>query len=224
MQAEPGRSRSDREPAFPIPDRIPVVALPNVVLLPNTYLPLHIFEPRYREMITDTVAHGQCIGMSLLKEGWEDEYYNNPPIFEIGCVGRLASVQNLPDGRFNILLQGLRRYEVREQCYEKSYRQATIVLKPVESDTLLDPPVRAELLRLFRDYLRTCEDGHQWQELFRLEIPDAILVNNFCASLDCTPLEKQFLLEADSLRQRARRLIDIIQFMLQANSGVEGWG
>jgi Lon protease-like protein len=225
MQTEPDRSRPDQEPAFPIPDRIPIFPLPNVVFFPKTYLPLHIFEPRYRAMVADAAARGQCIGMVLLKDGWEQDYDGNPPVFDVGCVGRIVSLQHLPDGRYNVLLQGLRRYEIREQHYDKPYREARISLKEEESDVGLDAPVRAELLRAVGDYLRSCEDGPHWRDLFRLDIPDEILVNHLSAGLECTPLEKQFLLEAESLRQRARRLNDLIQFMLHEHGGAnKGWG
>ena len=225
MQTEPDRSRPEQEPAFPIPDRIPIFPLPNVVFFPKTYLPLHIFEPRYRAMVADAAARGQCIGMVLLKDGWEQDYDGNPPVFGVGCVGRIVSLQHLPDGRYNILLQGLRRYEIREQHYDKPYRQARIALKAEEDDVALDAPVRAELLRAVGDYFRACEDGPQWRDLFRLDIPDEIMVNHLSAGLECTPLEKQFLLEAESLRQRARRLNDLIQFMLHEHGGAnKGWG
>jgi hypothetical protein len=225
MQTEPDRSRPDQEPAFPIPDRIPIFPLPNVVFFPKTYLPLHIFEPRYRAMVADAAARGQCIGMALLKDGWEQDYDGNPPVFDVGCVGRIVSLQHLPDGRYNMLLQGLRRYEIQEQHYDKPYRQARVALKAEESDVALDTPVRVELLRAVSDYLRSCEDGPQWRDLFRLDIPDEILVNHLSAALECTPLEKQFLLEAESLRQRARRLNDLIQFMLHEHGGAnKGWG
>ena len=224
MQTEPERSRPDQEPAFLIPDRIPIFPIPNVVFFPKTYLPLHVFEPRYREMVADATVRGQCIGMALLKDGWEQDYDGNPPVFEVGCVGRIVSMQHLPDGRYNILLQGLRRYEIQEQNYDKPYRQARIALKAEESDVALDTPVRTDLLRAVGDYLRSCEDGPQWRDLFRLDIPDEILVNHLSAGLECTPLEKQFLLEAESLRQRARRLNDLIQFMLHEHGEIKGWG
>lgn len=119
---------SDKSAPFPIPSQIPVFALPNVVLFPKTYLPLHIFEPRYRAMVSDAAMSGQCIGMALLKEGWETDYYGHPPVFSTGCVGRLASVQPLADGRSNILLQGLERFVIEREWYDKAYREATISL------------------------------------------------------------------------------------------------
>ncbi len=224
MQLQRDHPRRDSDEAFRVPDRIPVFPLPNVVFFPKTYLPLHIFEPRYREMVSDTAAEGQCIGMALLKEGWEQDYHGNPPIFEVGCVGRLVNVQRLPDGRFNILLQGLHRYEIREQFYDKSYRQANVVLKPSGSEEALESSVRSNLFRIMGEYLDTREDGHLWQRFFRQDVNDEILVNSLSTYLELIPLERQFLLESDSLLQQARRLSDLIQFKICERDGAKGWG
>jgi Lon protease-like protein len=229
MQTDRERDHQGRDPheqaaSFRIPDRIPVFALPNVVFFPKTYLQLHIFEPRYREMVADAAAGGQCIGMALLKDGWEANYYGNPPIFKMGCVGRLVSVQPLPDGRSNILLQGLERYELRQEFHDKNYREAAIVLKPRASESALDPAVRAYLIKVLGDYLHTHEEHAHWQNFFREDVNDDLLVNTLSTHFDCTPLEKQFLLEADSLQQQARRLIDLIQFKVHERDGAKGWG
>lgn len=219
-----GPDGHDKSSSFPIPARIPVFALPNVVLFPKTYLPLHIFEPRYRQMVDDAVLGGQCIGMALLKEGWETDYYGNPPVFTMGCVGRLVSVQPLPDGRSNILLQGLERFEIGEESYDKPYRQATVTVKARETEPSLDPAVRQRLVTALEEYLRSRQDQPTWQGWFREEVSDDILVNTLSTYLDCTPLEKQFLLEAESLHQQARRLCDLIQFLLHDHHGAKGWG
>jgi Lon protease-like protein len=224
MLTEHDRNPPGKGPSFQVPDRIPLFPLPNVVFFPRMYLPLHVFEPRYREMVSDAVASGQCIGMVLLKEGWEQDYYGNPPIYQVGCVGRLVSMQKLSDGRSNILLQGLHRFEIREQFYEKSYREARVALKPAAGKVTLDPSVRSDLVRALEAYLKAREDGHQWQGLFCLEADDEILVNSLSASLEFTPLEKQFLMEADNLLQRARRLINLIQFGVYERDGAKGWG
>ncbi len=223
MQTEQDRTPSGKD-LFPVPERFPVFPLPNVVFFPRMYLPLHIFEPRYRAMVADAVAGGQCIGMVLLKEGWEQDYYGNPPVFEMGCVGRLVSVQPLPDGRYDILLQGLHRFEIREQFFEKSYREARAVLKPGEAAAFLEPPVRAGLIQVLERYQNTSEEGRQWRELVRQGVDDEVLVNSLATYLDLTPLEKQFLVEADGLLQRARRLHDLIQFKLDERGGAKGWG
>lgn len=219
-----GRIQPRSVTPFPIPSRIPVFPLPNVVLFPKTYLPLHIFEPRYRAMVSDAVTSGQCIGMALLKDGWETDYYGHPPVFPIGCVGRLANVQTLADGRSNILLQGLERFAIEREWYDKAYREATIAVTIRGTETSLDPMVRRRLFAMLESYLQSRNDVPTWQELFREEVSDEIIVNTLSTYLECTPLEKQFLLEADSLHQQARRLSDLIEFMIHDRSGAKGWG
>ena len=218
-----GRVRAEQVEPFPIPDRLPVFPLPNVVLFPKTYLPLHIFEPRYRQMVADATIGGQCIAMALLKEGWETDYYGNPPIYPIMCVGRLVSVQSLADGRSNILLQGLERCNIDAEHFEKPYREATVRVTPPLSEECLAGDVRRALIEVLGRYLQTKEDSTAWQGFFREEVSDEVLVNTLSTHLECTPLEKQFLLEADGLHQRARRLNDLIQFMLHDHHGAKGW-
>ncbi len=218
-----GRVPSEQVEPFSIPNRLPVFPLPNVVFFPKTYLPLHIFEPRYRQMVADATIGGQCIAMALLKEGWEFDYYGNPSIYPVLCVGRIVSVQSLSDGRSNILLQGLERCEIHEEHFEKSYREATIRIKPKLSEVGLAPDVRCALIEVLGRYLQTREDSTAWQGFFREEVSDEVLVNTLSTYLECTSLEKQFLLEADGLHQRARRLNDLIQFMLHDQHGTKGW-
>src|SRR5262245_52740264 len=83
--------------------------LPNLVLFPNVAQPLHIFEPRYRQLMADALADDRLITMALLRPGWEQDYHKSPPLYPVACVGRIAQEQRLPDGRFNLLLQGLCR-------------------------------------------------------------------------------------------------------------------
>jgi len=219
-----GRDQRDSVTPFPIPSKIPVFPLPNVVLFPKTYLPLYIFEPRYRTMVSDAAMSGQCIGMALLKDGWETDYYGHPPVFSTGCVGRLVSVQPMADGRSNIMLQGLERFEIEREWYDKPYREATIAVTVRGAETSLDPTVRQRLFAILESYLRSRDEAPTWQEFFRKEVSDEIFVNTLSTYLECTPLEKQFLLEAESLHQQARRLSDLIEFMLHDQSGAKGWG
>jgi Lon protease-like protein len=221
---QPGHGGPEQPQAFRVPERIPLFPLPNVVFFPKTYLPLHVFEPRYRQMVADAAANGHCIGMALLKEGWEADYHRNPPIFSIGCVGRLATVQQLPDGRSNILLQGIERYEVCEEFYDKPYREATVELKARAEIGALDAALRSHLLELLVEYTNISQEASALQVLTRQSIADEILVNSLSGSLDFTPLEKQFLLEAETLYQHARRLCDLIQFKLLERRGAKGWG
>lgn len=220
----PGRSRSDEESAFRIPERIPIFPLPNVVLFPKTYLPLHIFEPRYRDMVREAVAGHQCIGMALLKEGWEANYYGNPPLYPIGCVGRLMNVQPLPDGRFDILLLGLERCLIEESFCGRSYREARIALKPDVPGEALPASLRADVERLLRESPQPQQQRRGWLEALRAEPADDVLVNSLATLLDLTPIEKQFLLEAETLHQRSRRLCDLIHFKRHERADAKGWG
>jgi Lon protease-like protein len=198
-----------------------------MVFFPRTYLPLHIFEPRYRRMVRDAAAGHRMIGMVLLKEGWETNYEGTPPIFPIGAVGRIVTVQALSDGRFNILLQGLSRFEIQEELGCESFRQGQIRLADFSApEKKLPSDVRAELVKLVGNFLLTREDGAALANFLKQPVDDEALVHNLSFALDFTPLEKQFLLEADSLVQQARRLLDLLQFKryeLNESPG-GGWG
>ena len=206
---------SSAEPeAFPLPDIVPIFPLPAVVFFPQTYLPLHIFEPRYREMIHEASTHEQCIGMALLKDGWEDQYELTPPIYTIGCVGRIISSHKLSDGRYNIVLQGLQRCTYQEQTVVTNYRQARIIPHIPDSSLSLTSEVRRHLEQTAQEYLTSKKANELCEIIGSATLTDPILVHNLSAGLDLTPLEKQFLLESDNLPQQARRLIDFIRFKL----------
>ena len=210
-----------------IPSVIPLFPLPNVVFFPRTYLPLHIFESRYRRMVRDAAASHRMIGMVLLKEGWETDYAGAPPIFPIGAVGRMVTVQALSDGRFNILLQGLGRFEIQEELWCESYRQGRIRLAGFSApERKLPSDVRAELVKLVGNFLLSREDGVALANFLKQPVDDEALVHNLSFALDFTPLEKQFLLEADSLVQQARRLVDLLHFKRyeRNESTGGGWG
>ena len=91
-----------------LPATIPLFPLPNVVLFPNVYLPLHIFEPRYRQMMDRALSGERVIGMVLLKPGYEHDYERTPPVYQVGCAGSITQFERLPDGRFNLVLKGIK--------------------------------------------------------------------------------------------------------------------
>src|SRR3979411_585537 len=107
-------------------DLLPLFPLPNVVLFPNVFLPLHIFEPRYREMVADAVASDRMIGMVLLRPGWERDYEGRPPAYPGGCSGVRPPGQRLFGGRYNLVLRGLERFRIVDEDNDRSYRRATI--------------------------------------------------------------------------------------------------
>ena len=109
-----------------LPPTIPIFPLPNVVLFPGVFLPLHIFEPRYREMVADALDGDRLIGMVLLRPGWEGDYEDRPAVYPIGCAGVITHHEQMPDGRYNIVLRGLEKFKVLDEEDSKTYRLAHI--------------------------------------------------------------------------------------------------
>lgn len=195
-----------------LPSLIPIFPLPNVVLFPQVMLPLHIFEPRYRKMVRDTEAKSPpLIGMALLRGNWQEQYEGNPEVFSVGCAGEMVRVAPLPDGRFNILLQGMRRYHIQEEIFTEGYRQARVEWDPPLKEDL-DAGRRQALRQLLDRYLKKNE--HVQKFLSDSSIDDDFFVNFFAFHLDFLPIEKQSLLEVQPLVERADRLRDILDFKL----------
>jgi len=202
-----------------IPKVIPVFPLPATVLFPKTYLPLHIFEPRYREMVedalNDTDGGNRMIGMALLKENWEKDYYGNPPIHPIGCVGRIKQIQRLNDGRYNLVLFGLDPFRVKEELSGRNYRRAWVesVRSIGDPASVLPDSLRADLTAGLRIYAQARGWENQIRTVLAMGLDDEGLVHLLSSELDLTPVEKQFLLESDGLVRQCRRLIDLLGFM-----------
>jgi len=205
-----------------LPSIIPIFPLPNVILFPQVMLPLHIFEPRYRRMVRDAEMQSpSLIGMALLRGNWQEKYEGTPDIFPVGCVGEMVRVNPLPDGRFNILLQGLREFRIVEESPAKSYREAKVEWRPSLRTALADG-VRSQLRRLLERYLQNNEKVQQF--LTDRSIEDEFLVNFFAFHLDFVPIEKQGLLEAATLSERAERLCDMLDFKLSETQWPDGGG
>jgi Lon protease-like protein len=109
--------------------------LPNMVLFPSVIQPLHIFEPRYRALLSDALGDDRLMALALLKPGWEEDYDKQPPIFPVVCLGRIFKEERLTDGRFNLLLHGLSRARILEEMHtERPYRTARVELLPESND------------------------------------------------------------------------------------------
>ena len=224
MHVSPSTGPGDILDPVSIPKVIPLFPLPNLVFFPRTYVPLHIFEPRYREMVQAAAASHRMVGIVLLKEGWEADYEGAPAIFAMGCVGRMMNVQRLSDGRLNILLQGVRRFEIQHEVGDESYRQGRIVLKDLfQPDAALPTEIRREIVKVVAGFIRNREDGVTLSAMLKQPIHDDVLVQNLSFALDFTPLEKQFLLESDSLIQQGRRLLDLLHFKLHERHEQTRW-
>ena len=196
------------------PTRLSVFPLGGALLFPRMQLPLHIFEPRYRAMITDSLARDRRIGMIQPRDAGEP-----PALFDIGCVGRIADVEALPDGRFDIVLEGLARFTIlRELDVTTPFRQVEARLEEGREDEFLSLGERASLemeSRKFADGLGYAVD---WEAVTRLD--DESLVNGIAQIAPFDVASKQALLEADGLSNRAELIVQLMQFF--GRHGEEG--
>ena len=113
-----------------IPPVIPIFPLEVTMLFPGVSRPLHIFEPRYRAMVADALKGDRIIGMATLRPGYEADYQGRPPVYDIGCAGVITEVEELPDGRFNIVLRGVVKFRVTGEDDSRTYRLARIDAMP----------------------------------------------------------------------------------------------
>jgi uncharacterized protein len=194
-----------------LPEIIPLFPLPNFVLFPGLSVPLHIFEPRYREMVADVAQSHGIIGMMMLKGDWERDYYAYPDIYAIGCAGKIAALSKLPDGRYNVILQGMSEFRVAREIRQRSYRLAQVEWCTVPSPSLnLDDQAMMTLHNLLVSYLGNAAD-EVWKSLVEERgLHGAALINAICFHLDITPIEKQTLLEAGESRSSC--LLDVLTF------------
>jgi Lon protease-like protein len=187
--------------------------LPNVVLFPHVTLPLHIFEPRYRQMAADALLADRLITMVLLKPGFEAEYEKSPPLYTMACVGKIIADHQLEDGRYNILLRGLRRARlVKELTSPKPYRLAQVELLPDDPSPAQAAADDAEKLAgLVTDWLTTL--GLPTEHIVKLlnsELPQSTLCDILGFALPMAIEFKQGLLEEPDVAIRLRRLVEYL--------------
>jgi Lon protease-like protein len=197
-----------------LPDVIPLFPLPNVVLFPGIPLPLHIFEPRYRAMVRDAVRGSRLIGMVLLRGDWQEQYLGNPEIFGVGTVGEIGHVEELRDGRFNLVLRGLREFVIHRELSRHEYREAVVSWRP-QAEGRLPVGTRQRIASLVLRYLERIGRAPADGELVESGVEDEVFVNFLAQHLDIDCLEKQALLEAATLAERGRRLLDVLEFRLE---------
>lgn len=197
---------------MPLPDILPLFPLPNVVLFPQALLPLHVFEPRYRQMVKDVSASHELVGMVLLRPGFERDLPGVDDSYRVGCAGRLISVNTLPDGRSNILLQGVREFVVREARFDRPYRTGAVEwMSPCPSGLRLDEELRRRLVGAIRLFTGR-ENENDLRILDDPTMSDEMIVNLFAFALDLPCAEKQSLLETGDVVLRADRLVETLEF------------
>jgi uncharacterized protein len=194
-----------------LPPTIPLFPLPNVVLFPNVFLPLHVFEDRYRDMVADALAEDRIIGMVLLRPGWEQDYEGRPAIYPVGCAGLITHAERLGDGRYNIVLQGLEKFRILDEDDSRPYRLARV-------DGIEDVPANGDdrdEMRLARRRLEALlvpqPKGRGTDTRVPASMGDEDLVNALAQYLELEPVEKQALLERDGLLARCRSLIELLE-------------
>ena len=198
--------------------QVPIFPLPNVVFFPKILLPLHIFEPRYRKMVADALAGEQKIGMVLLQEGWEKDYHGTPTVFSVGCLGKMEAHERVEQGRYNILLRGLSRFEIVDFVQQQPYRMARVRL-------LSDDPLRLEPDQQIRERDRFLDRFEKYlSEVMGVEVEREMLeragtfeavINQVAATLDIPAADKQALLQIAGVEDRYARLRNIIDERLR---------
>ena len=206
-----------------MPETIPLFPLPGALLLPRGHLPLNIFEPRYLAMLEDAMKGARVIGMIQPNEA-NAAATAHPPLYQVGCAGRITQYEETGDGRYLITLFGIARFRVREELTVTTlYRQCRVDytdfaadFTPNAGDDTVD---RDELLRTLKAYLEANRIEADWTGI--REAPIEALVNGLSMMSPYGSREKQALLEAPDLKARADLLVAVTEISL-AEKGEDG--
>ncbi|MCX6551072.1 MAG: LON peptidase substrate-binding domain-containing protein [Acidobacteria bacterium] len=193
---------------------IPIFPLPNVVLFPGVFLPLHIFEQRYREMVKDTLAGDRLVGMTLLRPGWDNNADGQPPVYQVGCVGLISHIEELEDGRYNLVLRGVEKFRiVKEEDLTRAYRRATVDYFEEQMSVADHEAVRRQRHHIER-LLTTVSDAPDHP--FPSNLSDEEVINALSQYLDLEPIERQALLEQTGVATRCSALIELLEMKAMA--------
>jgi Lon protease-like protein len=204
-----------------------IFPLSNVVLFPRVQTPLHLFEPRYRQMAEHVLAGTRRIGMVAVPPEHVAGMPGDPPVYPIGCEGVIAQAQRLADGRYDIVLVGSRRFRIRSEPPRTGGR----LYRVAEVEALADPypsserPRVEELRRRITAAIRALAQRADPRRAELLldgpfgDLDDATFVDSLSNALAFDPPEKQGLLEAASIPERFERLEGLLAFRLAATRG-----
>src|SRR5713226_1395959 len=205
-------------PIMKLPERLPVFPLTGALLLPGTILPLHIFEPRYRNLVEDALGADKIFGMiqpftpqqdNRPQPGAEKEA---PDLYKVGCAGYMDTCERLPDGRFFIQLKGVNRFRFEEELpLARGYRCVKAIYRDFPDATLGEGwhCERQDMLEALADYGRV--HGMEVKPEQADRFSDLELVNLLGVSLPFHPAEKQALLEAPTLKDREKMLVNLLR-------------
>lgn len=184
---------------------LPLFPLPNIVFFPHTRLPLHVFEPRYRQMVRDVLETDQRFGIVLLRPGWEPDYFGTPAVYGCGTLGTIEQAVPLDDGRYNIVVRGDIRFRIVDEVSRVPYRTARVIAEPERSRGVDEAYAQREWLAdLSRQYLKYLPDQSSVPEIETVSL-DA-LTNALIMSLNLDLEEKQKLLELGDVLERAEEI------------------
>jgi Lon protease-like protein len=207
-----------------LPQTIPVFPLPGALLLPRGQMPLNIFEPRYLAMVDDALRDGhRLIGM-IQPDVRKKTAPDKPPLYKVGCVGRITQIAESGDGRYLLELTGVSRFEVLEELnVQTDYRQCRVSYAPFADDFIArkgeNAVDRKTLLKTLREFLKANDLSTDWDGIEKA--PNEALVNALSMMSPYGAPEKQALLEARDLKHRAEILIAVTEIEL-AKKNSEG--
>lgn len=194
---------------------LPLFPLPNIVFFPHTRLPLHVFEPRYRQMVADAMDGDHRFGIVLLKPGWETDYFGTPSTYEFGTLGTIEQAVSLDDGRYNILVRGDVRFRILDEVSRVPYRTARVVVQPEIARGAEESHAQREWLAdLSRQYLEYLPEQTSVPEIETVNLE--ALANALIMSLNLDVEEKQKLLEIGDVLNRAEEIGSELQHRIES--------
>jgi hypothetical protein len=195
---------------------LPIFPLSNVVLFPHVKTPLHIFEPRYRQMVEHALASDRRIAMVVVRPEHVEEMAGDAAVFAVGCAGTIAQCRRHPDGRYDIVLHGTQRIRIDAELPRpagKLFRSATVEMLDdpfLPEDTAHVAAMREQVIDHAIDLFG--ENGAELSRETFAEFDDATFVNVLCCALPFSTPEKQALIEAGGIPARFEALIDVLHF------------
>ncbi len=211
-----------------LPDELPVFPLRGTILLPRATLPLNVFEPRYLAMLDHVISGSRMLG--IIQPKATDQTEESPkddaiPLKNVGCAGRVTSYQELDDGRLVISIAGVARFRTATETtaitpfrlFKADYTEFALDLKPVDDDEGVDRP---KFLEVLRGYLDAKQLNADWQAIENA--PTEFLINSLSVISPFGPEEKQALLEAANLKQRAEVLATLAMMDLASDDRAGG--
>ena len=205
-----------KDPLEDFSGKMPIFPLPNVVFFPHTFLPLHIFEERYRAMVADATNGEKLICMALLKPGYEDDYEGSPHIHTVGTVGFMPMKKDHADGTSDILLVGMDKVKIKEITSDMPYRVAEVeILHDVVGES--DPEALQE--KIFQQFNVLNDDNllSAATQFFSEGLDFEMAVNLVISHLEIEGEEKQKLLELGDLSLRAKVLLQYLESGLRVD-------